>query len=153
MPHKNTKKTMSMFSLEGKNAWITGASYGIGFNSVDIKTLNGFRYKQGYLEVRLRIVRPSPNGDGETGIPAVWSFTQDKALEEGLRRFGFIENSDTDWVELDWLEYWGVTKQWKGGYYTTTFHDSTTLSEEPFYSNSNHSLNGLGHCLRCIRRN
>ena len=23
---------MSMFSLEGKNAWVTGASYGIGFN-------------------------------------------------------------------------------------------------------------------------
>ena len=23
---------MNMFSLEGKNAWITGASYGIGFN-------------------------------------------------------------------------------------------------------------------------
>ena len=22
----------NMFSLEGKNAWITGASYGIGFN-------------------------------------------------------------------------------------------------------------------------
>ena len=32
VPHKNTKKTMSMFSLEGKNAWVTGASYGIGFN-------------------------------------------------------------------------------------------------------------------------
>ena len=23
---------MNIFSLEGKNAWITGASYGIGFN-------------------------------------------------------------------------------------------------------------------------
>lgn len=120
-------------------------TYGIGFNSVDVKTLNGFRYKQGYLEVRLRIVRPSPNGDGETGIPAVWSFTQDKALEEGLGRFGFIANSDTDWVELDWLEYWGVTKQWKNGYYTITFHDSTLeKSPLPKYSNSNHSLNGLG---------
>ena len=24
--------TTNLFSLEGKNAWITGASYGIGFN-------------------------------------------------------------------------------------------------------------------------
>ena len=23
---------MNIFSLEGKNAWVTGASYGIGFN-------------------------------------------------------------------------------------------------------------------------
>ena len=123
-------------------------TYGIGFNSVDVKTLNGFRYKQGYLEVRLRIVRPSPNDAsvGEEGIPAVWSFTQDKALEESLKRLGFYTDNDTDWVELDWLEYWGVGKNrtYPDGYYTTTFHDSTTLSEEPFYSNSNHSLNGLG---------
>ncbi len=119
-------------------------TYGIAFNSVDVKTLNGFRYKHGYLEVRLRIVRPSPNGAGEEGIPAVWSFTQDKALEQGMLSHGLTAGNDTDWVELDWLEYWGITKQWKGGYYTITFHDSTTQKEEPFYSNSNHSLNGLG---------
>ncbi len=119
-------------------------TYGIAFNSVDVKTLNGYRYQYGYLEVRLRIVRPSQNGSHEEGIPAIWSFTQDKALEESKKRLGFYEGNDTDWVELDWLEYWGVRNDWPGGYYTVTFHDSTTQPEEPVYSNSNHSMQGLG---------
>ena len=112
-------------------------TYGIAFNSVDVATNNGFRYKQGYLEVRLRIVRPSPNDSHESGVPTVWSFTEDKALEA-------ITGNDTHWVELDWLEYWGNTNQYPGGYYTTTFHQSTTVAESPSYSNSNHSLEALG---------
>ncbi|MBR2406314.1 MAG: Ig-like domain-containing protein [Clostridia bacterium] len=113
------------------------STYGIGFNSVDVKTNNGYRYKHGYLEVRLRIVRPSPNDDHESGVPTVWSFTEDKALEN-------ITGNDTHWVELDWLEYWGNTNQYPGGYYTTTFHQSTTVDADPSYSNSNHSLQALG---------
>ena len=118
--------------------------YNLALNSVDVNTLNGFRYQQGYLEVRLRIVRPSANGQGEEGVPAVWSFTQDKALEQGLQKHGLTSSSDTDWVELDWLEYWGISKQYPNGYYTTTLHDSTTLAEEPSYRNSNAHLKGLG---------
>lgn len=116
------------------------AGYNIALNSVDVNTLNGFRYKQGYLEVRLRVVRPSANGDGEDGIPAVWSFTQDKALEQN----DAIAENDTDWVELDWLEYWGISKQRPNGYYTITLHDSTTKANEPAYSNSNAHQEGLG---------
>lgn len=112
-------------------------TYGIAFNSVDVATNNGYRYKQGYLEVRLRIVRPSPNDNHESGVPTVWSFTEDKALEA-------ITGTDKNWVELDWLEYWGNTNQYPGGYYTTTFHQSTTEEETPSYSNSNHSLEALG---------
>ena len=112
-------------------------TYGIGFNSVDVATNNGFRYKQGYLEARLRIVRPSPNDSHESGVPTLWSFTEDKALEQ-------VTGTDTDWVELDWLEYWGNSNQRPGGYYTTTFHQSTTVDTTPSYSNSNHSLEALG---------
>ncbi len=112
-------------------------TYGIGFNSVDINTNNGYRYKHGYLEVRLRIPRPTDNDGHESGVPTVWSFTEDKAMEN-------ITGNDTHWVELDWLEYWGNTNQYPGGYYTTTFHQSTTVDADPSYSNSNHSLEGLG---------
>ena len=34
----------NLFSLEGKNAWITGASYGIGFNIAKAFALSGIKY-------------------------------------------------------------------------------------------------------------
>ena len=51
------------FSLEGKNAWITGASYGIGFNiakafvGAGIKTIifNGVSYKHLTLPTPSRV--------------------------------------------------------------------------------------------------
>lgn len=124
-------------------------NHNITLSSADINTGNGYRYNKGYLEIKLRVVNPGPEDKHESGIPAVWSFTQDKALEN-------LTGKDYQWVELDWLEYWGVQNQYPGGYYTTTFHHSvcdvtnnqgkvTEVNTNPAYTNDrNHSLEGLG---------
>ncbi len=120
-------------------------TYAITFNSVDVNTKNGYRYNQGYLEARLRVVRPSENASHEEGIPALWSFTQDKALEAAnYQKYG---HNDDHWVEMDWLEYWGIRKaSYPNGYYTTTFHDSVSDGNTSgyAYSNANAHLKGLG---------
>ena len=81
--------------------------YNFGLVSTHPKTQVGFSFFKGVLEYRFRIPRPRTNDKeaGEKGVPAVWSFPPDKITDETV-----------DWVEPDWMEYWG------DGYYTTTFH-------------------------------
>ncbi len=111
-------------------------TYNISLSTADVKTGNGYSYQNGYLEAKFRIVLPDA-GNG-AGVPAIWSFTQNKALES-------INGSCDHWVELDWLEYWGITKQRPGGYYTMTMHDSRTNNATKQYNNSNAHLTGLGN--------
>ena len=83
--------------------------YNFGLVSTHPKTQVGFSFFKGVLEYRFRIPRPRKNDKeaGETGEPAVWSFPPDK-----------LNDKTKDWVEPDWLEYWG------DGFWTTTVHHS-----------------------------
>ncbi len=72
-------------------------TYNYGLATVDMSTHTGFSFNTGYLEIRLRIPRPRKNEEGESGIPAIWTLPTQKLFND----------SDSQWVEVDWLEYWG----------------------------------------------
>ncbi len=121
-------------------------TYNITLSTMDADTGVGFSYRMGYLETRIRIPKPTydhtqPGATG--GIPAIWSFPENKWLE--------IKGENTQWVEIDWLEYWGLdTEKWPkypDGYYTVTLHDQMQGKEgkaDHWYSNGNSYQNGLG---------
>jgi LPXTG-motif cell wall-anchored protein len=61
------------------------------------------------------------------------------------------KGKNRQWVEMDWLEYWGRdTERWPqypGGYYTVTLHDQRQTEageQESWKVNSNSYQNGLG---------
>ncbi len=111
-------------------------SYGITLSTVDVNTHNGFGWNKGYLEVRLRIPHPEVTGGG----PNVWSFPLGKALE--------LPGENTRWVEMDWMEFWGVTDRYDQGYWTVTLHDITrpdgAADTSEWYSNTGNAVNALG---------
>ena len=112
-------------------------TYNMSLTTAEYNSGIGFSYNQGYMEVRIRIPRPRENQAGETGIPAIWSLPIDKL--QG--------HEDANWVEMDWLEYWGFDGGNKPeGYYTITLHDQDAVnSPNPYYNkNSNYSKRGLG---------
>ena len=120
-------------------------TYNITLSTLDAKTGNGFSYRMGYMEVRLRIVKPTYDREapGATGgIPAVWGFPNTKWLE--------TPGENTQWVEMDWMEYWGKDakkySKYPDGYFTTTFHDQIQGegAKDHWYSNTNAYQNGLG---------
>ena len=129
----------SILKLHEKNSM-----YNFGLVSVHPKTQVGFSFFKGVLEFRFRIPRPRKNDKeaGESGEPAVWSFPPDK-----------LNDKTKDWVEPDWLEYWG------DGFWTTTVHHSKR--EDPsgpvdyWISNYNHAgPKGLDdeawHTMTCL---
>lgn len=110
--------------------------YGITLTTVDVNTHNGFSWNKGYLEVRLRI----PNPVADEGGPTVWSLPLGKVFE--------TQGDNTHWVEMDWLEFWGINKQHDNGYWTITLHDQEkdeASGDTTFWANnSNSGLNALG---------
>ena len=112
-------------------------NYGLGTYHPTSKV--GFTYTTGYMEIRLRIPRPRENESGESGAPAIWALPTTK-----------LGNQATEWVELDWMEYWGTTSQRPGGYYTICLHEqhlSGSIAENnvgTHYKNSNYMYQGLG---------
>ncbi len=110
--------------------------FNITLSTLDLNTEVGYTWNKGYLEVRFKITKPDST---RYGGPAIWSFPDTKVLE--------IPGQNRKWVEMDWMEYWGITKARPGGYYTITFHDELQNYEnEPnhWYSNGNASKEGLG---------
>ncbi len=117
-------------------------TYNYGLCSYHPKKEIGYAFFKGVLEFRLRIPRPRANVEGEKGVPAVWSFPPNKLTDETL-----------DWVEPDWMEYWG------DGYWTTTVHhQKRDVKKGPlvhWISNPNHrapvGLNdGEWHTITCL---
>ncbi len=116
-------------------------TYNYGLCSYNAREDHGFAFFKGVLEARIRIPRPRKNDKeaGEKGVPAIWSFPPAKLTDESL-----------DWVEPDWLEYWG------DAYWTLTLHHMKRAVKKGPYtfwvSNLNHrapaSLNdGEWHTL------
>ena len=84
--------------------------YTIGASTVDCETHVGYTFKQGYIEVRLRMPH-AVTTDGEAGKTAIWSVPLEN-WAEGL--------TGGRYVEADWYEYYGQPgKQ----YYGVTLHD------------------------------
>lgn len=105
-------------------------TYNYGLGTRDMDTRQGFDFNTGYLEVKLRIPRPRKNAEGEKGAPAIWTLPSDR-----------LYGSTPQWVELDWMEYWGED------YYTVTFHEMKANDKGEniqWNKNSNNSFHGLG---------
>ncbi len=81
----------------------------------------GYAFHQGVLEFRMRIPVPYRPEPSPKGWPAVWSFPPKK-----------LNNTTPEFVELDWMEYWGK------GNWSTTFHHMTLngkyWAENPYNS-------------------
>ena len=71
----------NLFSLEGKNAWITGASYGIGFNiakafaAADIKTII-------FNDINEELVQRGLDSYKEAGILDIYGAVEDPVVED-----------------------------------------------------------------------
>ena len=132
--------TVTRDAYEVENGILTLAdkhsTYGITLTTVDINTQNGFSWNKGYLEVRLRIPHPEVTGGG----PTVWSLPLGKMYE--------TPGENNRWVEMDWLEFWGIAHHYDNGYWTVTLHDTTrpdgATDTTEWYVNSNSGLNALG---------
>ncbi len=119
----------------------TQPGYHVTLSTQDYITGNGYTWNKGYLEMRFRIPNKDPgeNNVDYDGSPAIWSFPDTKWRE--------ISGKNKQWVETDWLEYWGVTSDRPGGYSTTTLHDQSVNApdnEDYHYSNKNAYWQGLG---------
>ncbi|MBR2406760.1 MAG: hypothetical protein IKB04_06985 [Clostridia bacterium] len=136
MKPEDCKIDNSVLTLACENA-----IWNYGLCTFNPKTEVGFSFFKGVLEFRIRIPRPRTNDKeaGEKGVPAVWSFPPSKITDETL-----------DWVEPDWMEYWG------DGYWTLTVHHMKRAVKKGevvyWISNANHrapvSLNdGEWHTL------
>ncbi len=112
-------------------------TYNMSLSSVDYTNGIGFQWNKGYIETRFRIPRPRENTETEKGIPAIWSLPLEKLQA----------NTTTQWVEMDWLEYWGITESRPGGHYTITLHDQATVNDvQTHYNvNGNPHREGLGN--------
>lgn len=109
-------------------------TYNYGLGTFHHQTQVGFTYTTGYMEIRLRI--PSYDADKKGG-PAIWALPTTK-----------LTNKAPAWVELDWMEYWGITDKYDKGHYTISVHqvhypnfDGVATAK---YKNSNAAFNGLG---------
>ena len=90
--------------------------YNYGLCTYNPRTRQGFSFNKGVLEFRFRIphydASLAKSSEPDCGGPAIWSFPIEK-----------IHDTALEWVEMDWMEYWGTYDgRFPGGYYTTTFH-------------------------------
>lgn len=90
--------------------------YNYGLCTYNPRTRVGYSFNKGVLEFRARI----PHYDKalmkytepDCGGPAIWSFPIEK-----------IHDTALEWVEMDWMEYWGTHEgRFPEGYYSTTLH-------------------------------
>ena len=118
------------------NLHLEKSTYNYGLATYNHSTRNGFTYTKGYMEIRLRI--PSYDPD-KSGGPAIWALPTTK-----------LTNQATEWIELDWMEYWGITDKRPGGYYTICLHEQHLTGPiadnnvATHYKNSNYMYTGLG---------
>ena len=128
-PYKATTLTPEDYSI--KDSVLTlhehNSLYNYGLATVDAKNGVGFTFNKGVLEFRVRV----PSYDQEMrdyrvpcgGGPAVWSFPREKIYEwEG--------NYTPQWVETDWMEYWGDLDKFPQGHYTITLHETFRSKDE-----------------------
>lgn len=128
-PYRATVLTTEDFSI--KDSVLTlhehNSLYNYGLATVDGHNGVGFTFNKGVLEFRVRV----PSYDQEMrsyklpggGGPAVWSFPREKIYEGP----GFYT---PQWVETDWMEYWGDLDMFPQGHYTITLHETMRSRDE-----------------------
>ena len=121
-PYANTKLDPDDYEIKDGVLTVKNkdSQFNYGMASIDENTGRGFVFNKGFLEFRLRI--PSYDADKKGG-PAVWSFPPDK----------IVETSSTyaiQWVEMDWMEYWGITKERPEGHWTISMHEQIRETTE-----------------------
>lgn len=132
-PYGTKSVTADGYSIENGILTLKDSNpvYNMSLTTAEYNSGIGFTYNQGYMEVRIRIPRPRENAEGESGIPAIWSLP--------INKLQGYEN--VNWVEMDWLEYWG------DNYYTITLHDQDAVDGSVgggyYNKNSNYSQQGL----------
>ncbi len=139
-PYSNYKQTPDDYEI--KDGVLTVKTHNVQYNyelaTIDDTTGRGFTFNKGYLEFRFRI--PKGYDAGKEGTPAVWSFPAEKILEKA-------GSYTVQWVEMDWMEYWGVTKDRPNGHYTISMHETIREEKEDGQGNTenvlaNHSAEG-----------
>ena len=75
---------MNMFSLEGKNAWITGASYGIGFNIAKAFVAAGIKNII-FNDINEEFLQRGLNNYKEAGIKNVHGYVCDVTKEDDVK--------------------------------------------------------------------
>ena len=116
--------------------------YNYGLCTYNPRTRQGFTFNKGVLEFRFRIPHyyedKTEYTEPDCGGPAIWSFPIDKLHDTAL-----------EWVEMDWMEYWGTYDgRFPEGYYTTTLHHSRrdTMHQGQTFLANNDERRGVG-CL------
>ncbi len=135
-PYGATTTTPAEYSVE--NGILTLKAYGKGTTVLltkDVKTRLGFDWLYGYMEARIRIPEPAARQNGAAGgQQAIWSMSIDK-----------LQNKTQEWMEMDWLEFWGMPEGSQDGYYTLTiWHESVAPDATFTYRNRSTGCSGLG---------
>ncbi len=128
-PYKAT--TMTPEDITIKDSILTlhehNSLYNYGLATVDGHNGVGFAFNKGVLEFRCRIPhydQTKRNGrEYGCGGPAIWSFPREKIYE-------YDGNYAPQWVETDWMEYWGDLDAFPGGHYTITLHETVRGKDE-----------------------
>ena len=101
--------------------------FNYGLATVDGRNGVGYTFNKGVLEFRCRIPhfdQDKRNGrEYGCGVPAIWSFPREKIYEGP----GFYT---PNWVETDWMEYWGDLDAFPGGHATITLHETFRSKDE-----------------------
>ena len=128
-PYKATTITPEDFTIEDSILKLHehNSLYNYGLATVDGRNGVGFTFNKGVLEFRVRV----PHYDQEMrsynlpggGGPAVWSFPREKIYE-------YPGNFAPQWVETDWMEYWGDLNLFPEGHYSITLHESIRAKDE-----------------------
>lgn len=100
--------------------------YNYGLCTYNPRTYRGFSFNKGVLEFRIRIPHyyedKTKSAEPDCGGPAIWSFPIEK-----------IHDTALEWVEMDWMEYWGTYGgRFPEGYYTTTLHHTKRATMHQF---------------------
>lgn len=128
-PYRSTTMTAEDITIE--NSILTlhehNSLYNYGLATVDGHNGVGYTFNKGVLEFRCRIPhfdQDKRNGrEYGCGVPAIWSFPREKIYE-------YDGNYAPQWVETDWMEYWGDLDKFPEGHYSITLHEVIRAKDE-----------------------
>jgi len=147
-PYAAPTLTAEDFTIEGSVLKLheNNSKYNYGLSTVDGKNGVGYTFNKGVLEFRVRVphydqAMRSPGLPGGGG-PAVWSFPREKIYEQA-------GSFTPQWVETDWMEYWGDLDLFPEGHYSITLHEVIRAKDENNVVIQNEKLavqkHSLGH--------
>lgn len=128
-PYKSTIMTPEDITIEDSVLTLHehNSLYNYGLATVDGYNGVGYTFNKGVLEFRCRVPHfDQTKRDGRNpgcGVPAIWSFPREKIYE-------YDGNYAPQWVETDWMEYWGDLDQFPEGHYSITLHEVIRAKDE-----------------------